>query len=346
MLGYRIERHGGIETLCPGDLPRPVPGPGEVAVRLQAAGLNHLDIWVRRGVPGHRFPLPLVPGSDGTGVVEQCGPGVIGRALGDPVILSPGVSCGTCAACLSGKDPLCASYGILGETRDGTCAEFVVVPACNLVDRPATISTESAACFVLSALTAWTMLTERAEVRPGEEVLVLAGASGVGAMAIQLARLQGCRVIATAGSDAKCSRLLELGAHEVIHHGQQDVAQTVRALTNKRGVDVVIEHVGAALWEAAVRSLRKGGRLVTCGATSGAEVTLNLRQLFFKSISFLGSTMGSKGAVPLLVDLLARGAIQVPIARVLPLTRLADAHALLEQREAIGKVVILHDQRA
>ena len=340
-----IAEHGGLEALSVCERPRPAPGPGEVLVEIRAAGLNHLDLWVRRGVPGHRFPLPLIPGCDGAGVIAACGEGVDHVAVGDAVIISPGTSCGVCPQCLAGQDPLCRSYGILGETQDGTCAEFACVPAANVVPKPERVSFLEAGCFALVALTAWTMLVERARIAPGEDVLILAGGSGVGSLGIQIAKLFGCRVIATAGSDAKLARLTELGADEVIHHGHEDIAARVKELTDKRGVDVVFEHVGEATWQASLRSLAWGGRLVTCGATTGAKAECDLRLVFFKSLSILGSTMGSKGTVPKLVKLLGDGQLRVQLAETLPLSKVETAHRLLEERHVFGKVVVVPDRQ-
>lgn len=344
MTCVEITDHGGLNALALVQRPIPVPEPGEVLVEVRATGLNHLDLWVRRGVPGHRFPLPIIPGCDGAGVVAACGSGVTNVEVGAAVILSPGTSCGVCTHCLEGRDPLCRDYGILGETRDGTCADYVCVPAANVIPKPDNVGFSEAGCFSLVALTAWTMLVDRAQIAPGEDVLILAGGSGVGSMAIQIAKMLGCRVIATAGSDAKLSRLRELGADDVIHHGNEDIAARVKELTDKRGVNVVFEHVGEATWQASLRSLAWGGRLVTCGATTGAKAECDLRLIFFKSLSILGSTMGSKGSVPLLVKLLGDGKLRAQIAETLPMSKIETAHRLLEERHVFGKVVVVPDR--
>lgn len=338
-----IAEHGDLEAIQLVERPRPVPGPNEALVELRASGLNHLDLWVRRGVEGHKFPLPMVPGCDGAGLVVDYGPGSQPFPIGSEVILSPGTSCGYCEACLSGRDPLCRQYGILGETRDGTCAEFIVVPIANLVQKPPGVSFEEAGCYALAALTSWTMLVERARIQAGETVLILAGGSGVGSLGIQIARLHGCRVIATAGSDDKCRRLIELGADETIQHRDEDIAARVKHLTGRRGVDVVFEHVGLETWQASLRSVAWGGRIVTCGATTGAKVESDLRAIFFKNLSILGSTMGSKGSMPRLVEFLGNGTLRAPVAHTLPLSRVADAHRELEERRVFGKVVLVPD---
>ncbi|MEM7168437.1 MAG: zinc-binding dehydrogenase [Planctomycetota bacterium] len=344
MQAARITKHGGLGAVSVVNQPIPEPGFGEVLVEIHAVGLNHLDLWVRRGVPGHKFPLPLTPGCDGAGIVVSCGAGVSNVTPGEAVIISPGTSCGACKHCLSGRDPLCRDYGIFGETRDGTCAEYACIPAANVVPKPDSVAFHEAGCFALVALTAWTMLVERARIEPGEDVLILAGGSGVGSLGIQIAKLFGCRVIATAGSDAKLARLRELGADDVIHHGHEDIAGRVKELTDKRGVDVVFEHVGEATWQASLRSLAWGGRLVTCGATTGAHAECDLRMIFFKSLSILGSTMGSKGVVPQLVQLLGEGRLRAPIATTIPLSKIETAHRLLEERHVFGKVVVVPDR--
>jgi NADPH:quinone reductase-like Zn-dependent oxidoreductase len=345
----RVEEHGGVEVLRLVDVPVPAPLPGTVAVQVRAIALNHLDLWVRRGVPGHRFPLPLVPGSDGAGIVTALGPGVTGLEVGQEVVSLPGVSCGRCAACLSGADQLCPGYGILGESRDGMAAEVVLLPAVNVQPKPAGLSFVEAAAAPLAFQTAWHMLVRRAAVQPGEWVLVQAGASGVGVAAIQIARLLGARVIATAGSAAKCARLHELGIEHVISYRDEDVAGRVKTITAKRGVEVVIDHVGEATFATSLRSLAWGGRYVTCGATTGPRADVQLNHLFFKSLSLLGSTMGSKGDLLRVFALLEQGRLRPVVGEVLRgLASIREAHARLEQRQVFGKIVLdlsgdLHD---
>jgi NADPH:quinone reductase-like Zn-dependent oxidoreductase len=321
--------------------PEPEPGAGEVRVRVRARGLNHLDVWVRRGVAGHAFPLPLVPGCDGAGVVDAVGPGVAARRVGDAVVLAPGLSCGLCRACASGRDPLCRSYGILGETRDGTCADAVVVPERNALALPRGVSFEDAAAFPLVFLTAWHMLADRAALRPGEAVLVHAAGSGVSSAAIQVARLLGAgRILATTSTAGKAARARALGADEVIDSSKEDVAARVRDLTGKAGVDVVVDHVGQATFAGSLKALAKGGRLVTCGATSGPKVEVHLNLVFFKSLSILGSTMGSLGEMHDLVGHLGAGRLKPVVDSVLPLSEVAEGHRRLEAREVFGKVVL------
>jgi NADPH:quinone reductase-like Zn-dependent oxidoreductase len=336
----RIHEHGGRDRLVLENVPRPEALPGQVRVRLHAAGLNHLDLWVRRGIPGVRYPLPITPGCDGAGVILECGSPLQGFAAGDRVALAPGVSCGLCEACLSGRDNLCRDYGILGEHRDGTCAEEIVLPGRNLIPIPDGISFEEAAAVPLVFLTAWEMVVEKGRVRPGETVVVLGAGSGVGTAAIQVARLHSARVIAVSGSAEKLQRARELGAEEGIDLSRSDLREEVRRLTGKRGADLVIEHVGNATWEQSVASVARGGRLVTCGATSGADVNLNLRQVFFKNVSILGSTMGSRAHLfPIFRHLQARS-LRAVVDRVLPMDRIQEAHRLLEEREIFGKILI------
>jgi NADPH:quinone reductase-like Zn-dependent oxidoreductase len=325
-----VSEHGGVEQLRLTDVPPPEVKPGQALVRVRAVALNHLDVWVRRGVPGHKFPLPIIPGAEVAGVTEG----------GDEVIVAPGFSCGICAACLSGNDPLCRDAGIFGETVNGGCAEFMVAPVRNLIRKPARLSFAEAAAFPLDMLTAWHMLVARAQLRPGETVLVHAGGSGVGSAAIQIAKLWGATVYATAGTPAKAERARSLGAEEAIDYRNTDFLAEVRRLTGKRGVDVVVEHVGADTFDRSVRALTKGGRLVTCGATTGADVTINLRLIFFKLLSILGSTMGSLAELHEIVRHVEAGRLRPVVDRILPLERAAEGHMALEKREVFGKVVL------
>ncbi len=335
-----VQGHGGYEQLKFEERPLPEPGPGEVRVALRAAGCNQLDTWLRRGVPGHDFPLPLIPGSDGAGVVDALGSEIPDLAVGDEVVVLPGLSCGRCQACLAGKDPLCPHYDILGESRDGTNAEYVVLPAANVAPKPQSLDFEQAASVSLVFMTAWSMLVDKAMLQAGETLLVQAGASGVGSAAIQIGRMLGARVFATAGSKEKCRLAEELGAEHAIDYRQQDFVQEMRGTLGRAGVDVVCEHVGAATFAGSMRCLARGGRLVTCGATSGAEVELNLRPLFFKNLAVMGSTMGSRGDLLRLLPLFDQGLLRPVVGKVLPLSEVAEAHRLLEERQVLGKLVL------
>lgn len=309
-------------------------------MRLRASGVNHIDLWVRRGVPGHKFTLPITPGCDGAGVVEEAGAAVAHVAPGDAVVISPGVSCGVCRACFAGEDNLCARYGMIGEVHDGTYAEFVAVPGRNLLPKPEGLSFEDAASVPLVFLTAWHMLVARARLRSGEWVLVRAAGSGVGSAALQIAGMLGATVVAEARSREKTDRAAALGAAHVIDSSSQDVLEELRKLTAKRGVDVVIDSVGEATWESSVRALARGGRLVTCGATTGPDAKVNIRALFFKNLSLLGSTMGSKAELCDVMSHVAAGRLGPVVHTVLPLERVAEAHRLLAERQVFGKVVL------
>lgn len=335
-----VREHGGFERLQLEQRPLPEPAPGQVRVRVQAIGLNHLDTWVRRGVPGHTFPLPLIPSSDACGTIDALGHGVADWHEGDPVVVLPGVSCGACEACQTGLDQLCRGYRILGENCDGTSAEYVCLPASNVAPKPRALSAPEAASVCLVFQTAWNMLVRRAELRAGETVLVHAGLSGVGSAAVQIANVLGAQVIATAGSPEKCARVKALGAHHVIDYRTQDFVAEVKSITGKAGVQVVFEHVGEATFGGSLKCLQRGGRLVTCGATTGGDVRLSLHAVFFKSLSILGSTMGSKGDLRTILRLFDQGRLRPVLDRVLPMAEVAEAHRLLEAREALGKLVL------
>lgn len=335
-----IHEHGDYDVLKYESVPEPAPRADEVVVELRAIGINNLDTWVRRGVPGHTFPLPIVPGSDGAGSVVAVGEAVSHVKVGDMVVLAPGVSCGLCHACFSGRDNLCRQFGILGETRNGTCAERVAVPARNALPMPAGLSLEQAAAVPLVFLTAWHMLVARAGVAAGDTVLVRAAGSGIGTAAVQIAKMHGATVIAEARTTGKCGMARGLGADHTIDSGTQDAAEEVRRLTGKRGVDIVIEHVGEATWDSSVRSLARGGRLVTCGATTGADARINLRVLFFKNLALLGSTMGGLHELVTVLGHVASGRLKPVIHTVLSFDQVADAHRLLAERVVFGKIVL------
>jgi NADPH:quinone reductase-like Zn-dependent oxidoreductase len=336
-----VRDHGGPEALRLEDLDTPEPGAGQVRVRVGAVGLNHLDVWVRRGVPGHPFPLPLILGSDVAGTVDALGEGVRGPAPGDRVVLHPVVSCGQCRECRSGNEPLCRDLGILGETRDGGCADQIVVPRANVLPMPEGLDFPEAAAIPLVFLTSWHMLVARAGIRPGQRVLVHAAGSGVSSAAIQIARLHGARVMATAGSREKCDRALDLGAERAVNYREEDFVGAVREWTGKRGVDVAVDHVGTDTFDRTVRCLARGGCYVTCGATSGHEMKTDFRLVFFKSLSILGSTMGSSHELMDVLEHVGAGALRPVIDTVLPLEKVADAHRRLENRSGFGKTILL-----
>jgi NADPH:quinone reductase-like Zn-dependent oxidoreductase len=340
MKAVTLRAHGGPEVLQLEELPEPEAGPGEVRVRVGAVAMNHVDLWVRRGLPHLKLTYPFLLGADVAGTVDQVGIGVTGVAVGDEVVVNPGHSCGRCRECLSGRDNLCRQFALMGEDRPGGYAEKLVVPAVNIVPRPPELTVEEAAALPVTFLTAWQMLTRKARVQPGEDVLVMAAGSGVGTAAVQIAKLQGARVIATASTDEKLERLQTLGAHETINHARQDLVAEVKRLTGKRGVDVVFEHVGAEVWPKVILCAARGGRIVTCGATSGFDARTDLRHVFFRQLEILGSTMAPKGDLFPLLALAAAGRLRPVVDVVLPLAEAAEAHRRLESRAQFGKIVL------
>lgn len=335
-----MRQHGDPSVLHVEVYPEPAIGSNEVLVRVRACALNHLDLWVRRGLPGVAIPLPHIPGSDVAGEVAKIGADVRTVRLGQKVVLAPGVTCGHCPACIAGNDNRCREFTNLGYKIDGGCAECVRCPAINCMPYPENLDWISAAAVPLVFLTAWHMLINRAQLQPAEDVLVLAAGSGVGIAAIQVAKFFGARVIATAGSDEKLIKAKQLGADEVIHHGTMEIDKEVRKLTANRGVDVVVEHVGAATWEKSVKSLAPGGRLVTCGATTGYDAKLDLRFLFTRQLSLLGSYMGTKDELRTVLKLVAQGRLKPVVDKVFPLDECAAAHKYLEEGKQFGKVVL------
>jgi len=343
MRAVLVRAHGGLDQLEFTHLPVPSPGPQEVLIRLHATGLNHLDLWVRRGVATHKFPLPMIPGCDGAGEIAALGSAVQGWQVGDRVTWCPTLACYQCRQCLSGAHHLCRYFGVLGETTNGSCAEFVTLPAVNLLKLPPGMPFTTAAAIPLAALTAHHMLVHRAMLAPGETILIHAAGSGVGTMALQFARMIGARIFATASTEAKLAHARSLGAEHTINYTTEDWVGRVRELTGKAGVDVVFENVGADTWTGSLRSLAKGGRLVTCGATSGPIVESDLRLVFFKNLSILGSTMGSLGEMQHIWRLVEQERVGPVIDRTFPISAIREAHQHMESRQQFGKVVLTHD---
>src|SRR6266571_4056897 len=335
-----FHQHGEPDVLKFEDVAEPTIRPNEVLVRVKACALNHLDLWVRRGIPGVPIPLPHIPGSDVSGEIAQIGADVTTVRVGQKVVLAPLVSCGKCTACVAGLDNHCRQATNLGYMIDGGCAEFVRAPEVNCLPYPERLTFEEAASIPLVFQTAWHMLVARAELQPGEDVLILGAGSGVGSAAIQIGKFFGARVIATAGSDEKLAKAKEFGADHLINHKTQKIRDEVRRITNKRGVDVVFEHVGTATWDDSLASLASGGRLVTCGATTGYDAKLDLRFLFSRQLSLLGSYMGTKSELHTVMKLVAAGRLKPVIDRVFPLAEAAAAHAYLESSSQFGKVVL------
>ncbi|RJS27033.1 alcohol dehydrogenase [Corallococcus sp. H22C18031201] len=341
MKAVAFQQHGDERVLQVVEMADPPVGAREVRVRVKAVALNHLDVWVRQGWPGLRLELPHVLGSDIAGVVDQVGAEVTDLAPGTEVLVNPGLSCGACERCLTGEDNLCRQYRLLGEHVRGGYAEYVSVPRQNILPKPRELTFAEAACLPLTMLTAWTMLVRRAELKPGETVLVHAAGSGVGSAAVQICKLMGATVIATASTEEKLRRARELGADHTINYVEQDFLEEVKRLTSRRMVDVVFEHTGAATFDKSVACLPYGGRLVTCGATSGHEVKLDLRVLFYKRISLLGSTMGSKGDLFRVLKLVQDQKLRPVLDRTLPLADAAHAHRLLKDRSQFGNIVLI-----
>lgn len=335
-----FHQHGGPEVLEYTDRPDPSINAGEVLVEVKACALNHLDVWARKGLPGIQIPLPHILGNDIAGIVRSVGELVTWVKPGDEVMLHPGVSCGHCIECFAGRDNLCREYAILGYLRDGGYAELVAAPGVNVIPKPKNLSWEEAAALPLVTLTAWHMLVTRANVQPGEDVLVHAAGSGVGSIAIQVAKLRGARVIATASTEDKLAKAKELGADDVLNYSNPEWPKEVRRLTNKKGVDVVFEHTGAATWPGSIASLKTNGRLVTCGATSGYAAETDIRQVFYRHLTILGSFMGSKAEMLEAMKFIETGKIRAVVDQVLRLQEAGRAHELMEDRAQFGKLVL------
>jgi NADPH:quinone reductase-like Zn-dependent oxidoreductase len=337
MKAVRFHEHGDLDVLRYEDAPDPVEAAGRAVVRVRACALNHLDLWERRGLDRVTLPLPHISGSDIAGEVADAGGGAI--AVGTRVMLQPGLRCGRCAACAEGRDNQCVHYDVLGLKSDGGYAEYVSVPTENLIAIPPHVDFITAAAFPLTFLTAWHMLITRAQLRQGDVVLVLAGGSGVGQAAIQVGRHFGARVFATSAPE-KAGRTRELGAEAVFDHYGGDFAREIRSATGGHGADIVVEHVGEATWDRSVRALATGGRLVTCGATTGFAAQLDLRHLFARQLSLLGSYMGRfselRDAAPLLFD----GHLTPVIDKVFALSDARHAQERLEHKGQFGKIVL------
>ncbi|HET7892269.1 MAG TPA: zinc-binding dehydrogenase [Candidatus Sulfotelmatobacter sp.] len=338
MKAVRIHQFGGPEVLTYEDVPDPRPRNDQVLVRVKACSLNHLDVWVRKGLPGVK--LPHILGSDIAGEVVEVGEYVGDFKLNQRVLVAPMHFCGHCAKCLAGMQNHCREFTVLGNAVDGGNCELIAVPAANVIPIPDTLDFIQAASVPLVFVTAWHMLVGLAAVRPGQTVLVLGASSGVGIAAIQIARLFHCRVITTAGDEAKLEKGRALGADFGINHYKQKISEEVRKITNKEGVDIVVEHVGAATWDESVRSLKSGGKLVTCGATTGPNVSLDLRHLFARQLSLLGSYMGAMSELQEVLNHVFAGRLKPVVDRTFPLIETRAAHEYLEKSQMFGKVVL------
>ncbi len=340
MKAVLFREHGGPDKLSYEDLPTPSIGSEEVLVRVKACALNHLDIWIREGNPAYPMPLPHVLGSDVAGIVEQVGAQVDNVTAGQRVFVSPGISCWKCEQCLAGRDNMCRSYSLLGAMAHGGYAEYVKVPFRNVLPMTENLSFEQAAAFPLVSVTASHMLFALAGLQHGETVLIMGAGSGVGSMAVQMGKLAGARVIATVGSDDKIPKAVILGADAVLNHAKEKVSERVKLLTEGRGVDVVIEHIGPEVWDSALESLAKGGRLVTCGATTGGDVKLNLRYVFSRQLTIKGSYMGTRAELAKVAELMGQGRLISVIDRTFPLHEARAAQELMLSRKFFGKIVL------
>ena len=341
MKAIRIHEHGGAEALKWDDIPEPELSVNQVLVDIKATSLNHLDIWVRKGIPG--VPLPLITGSDAAGIISEVGDGVKKSRIGEKVMIQPLIFCGKCASCNKGKENLCKSMGIMGENCQGVNAERIIVKESQAIPFPDQLSFEAAASFALVAQTSFQMLVSRANLEAGEFVLIWGASSGVGSMGIQIAKAMGATVIAIAGTNEKCEKAGLLGADHILNYKTDDILGEVKSLTNGKGIDVVFEHVGQETWNISMKSLARGGRVVTCGATTGFKANLNLTHLFFKQQSILGSTMGSKSSFEGALTLLNEGKIKPVIDRIFPISEIQSAHEYLESSMQFGKVVLSYE---
>ena len=340
MKAIYFERHGGPEVLTLGDRPEPPTPPGTVKIEVRAVSLNHIDLFLRRGLPGITIPLPHIPGCDAAGVVCEVGEGVTGVAVGERVLMNPSISCGRCEFCQRGDTTMCLSYRLIGEHTDGTCCERFVMPADNAIAFPDTMSFEDAASLPLVFVTAWRMLVTRGRLRAGEDVLVMGASAGVGIACIQIAKVAGARVFAAASSAEKLALCGSLGADVLINYEKEDVVRRVRQETGRRGADVVVDYVGKATWAKSLACLSRGGRLVTCGATTGYNPEEDLRHVFYRQLEIIGSTMGSKNELMAPLKLVFAGRMRPVVGGVYEMDEAAEAHRAMEERRALGKIVI------
>ncbi len=344
MKAIRIHEHGSVEVLKIDEIAMPEIEPHEVLINVQMAALNHLDIWVRKGIPG--VPLPQIMGSEASGIVVEVGEVAHDKyhfKKGDEVFTVPIRTCGHCVYCLSGRENLCYEFAIPGETEEGVQAQYIAVPGDFVLKKPANLNWEETAAFPLAGMTAYHMLSEKAHVRPEDWVLVYGASSGVGSSAIQIAKAFGASVITTVGNAEKEKLAKQLGADYVIRYDQQPIGKTVKEITNGEGADIIIEHPGQKTWQESLRALRRGGKIVTCGATTGYQAEFDIRSLFIKHQQIIGSTMGTRKDIIDLLALIERGIFKPVIARVFSYEEVQEAHRFLEEGKAFGKVVLKFD---
>lgn len=335
-----IREHGGVDKLRLEEAPRPEPKAGEVIIRVKACALNHLDLWTRKGMPGRKVVLPRIPGSDIAGIVDEVGGGVDKEKVGDEVVVYPGISCGSCEYCISGLENYCPKFKIIGQQVDGGYAEYVRVPEGSVFSKPSEKGFEETSALPVTFLTSWHMLVTRAGVKPTDTVLIWAGGSGVGSASIQIAKLFNATVIATAGTDEKVEKSLKLGADYAINHRKYDVVEKIMKLTDRNGVDIVVEHVGAATWERSMKCLKKGGRLISCGATTGKDVPFDIRYLYSRQLSVMGSLLGSRREFLEVLALFSRELLSPVIHKVYEFEEVAEAQKEMEESRHFGKLVL------
>ncbi|MBI4925654.1 MAG: zinc-binding dehydrogenase [Bdellovibrio sp.] len=349
MKAWLVEKHGGPEVLSYKEIPTPIPGPSQVRVSVRAVGINHMDIWVRNGVTGHTFPLPLIPGCDITGVIDQFGPGSeekakqTGLTMGASVIINPILSCGTCQVCLNSNETCCPQIGLIGETKNGGCAEFIVIPISNIIPCPKNISFEEGAAIPITFITAWNMLCNKTKLKPEELVLIQAGASGVSVAAIQIAKLLGGTVITTVGDEEKMEKAKNLGADFIINYKKKSFREEVKKISlslGKKGVDVALDHIGGETFQETLKCLDWGGRVAFCGATANSKIEIDLKPLFFKNISLFGTTMGSKDSLNQIIDLIKQKKLKAVIDSVFKMSKYKNAIFKLESRNFFGKIIV------
>lgn len=338
MKAIRIHHHGDSSVLKLENIASPVLKPDRAIVEMHVAALNHLDLWVRNGIKG--VPLPLIPGSDGAGVIREIGSDIKHVEVGERVLIQPLVYCGSCSNCLSGRENYCVDWGILGEHLDGTLAELISVPGKNLYAIPSDLGFQEAAAFALVSQTAYTMLIDRAKILSSECVFIWGASSGLGSVAIQIAKSVGAMVIAASSSAENLEKASALGADFTLNHKTNNISASVKEITGGQGVDVVFEHVGETTWNTSLKMLGKGGRIVTCGATTGARAEIDIRHLFYKQLSILGSTMGNKIAFENSFELVKSGKLKPVIDRTFPMEEIQAAHQYLEEGAQFGKVMI------
>ncbi len=340
MKAVLFHKHGGPEVLRSDEVPNPTVSPREVLIEVHAASVNHLDIFARRGMPGVKLPLPHIPGADAAGVVLETGSEVEGVQPGQRVTINPGISCGRCEFCAAGFGSQCITYHMVGENIDGSYAELLKIPQHNVLPIPDEMSFADAAAAPLVFMTAWSMMISKGRIQPGEDVLILGAGAGVGTAAIQIAKMVGCRVFATASSDEKLDHARQLGADVLINYAEEEFDRAIRKLTDKRGVDVVIDYIGADTWVRSLRTARRGGRILTCGATTGPTPQTDLRHIFFRQLQILGSTMGSPRDFRDVMKCVFRGQLKPVVDRILPLSEAREAHELIEGRKVFGKLIL------